>query len=94
MWIRCSSSKIGSALTEKSTTRKSAKLFWRGRSQAVRLPKEFRFDGDYVFIHREGNAVILEPNNGWPEGYFESFEGIPDDFVRPPQGKPETRRKL
>jgi len=39
----------------------TAKLFWTGRSQAVRLPKEFRFDGTEVRIRRRGNAVILEP---------------------------------
>jgi antitoxin VapB len=38
-----------------------AKIFWSGRSQAVRLPKEFRFQGDEVRIRRHGNAVILEP---------------------------------
>ncbi|HEY8210579.1 MAG TPA: hypothetical protein VIG99_24015 [Myxococcaceae bacterium] len=30
--------------------------------------------------------MVLEPANGWPEGYVESFAGIPDDFARPPQG--------
>ena len=39
----------------------TAKLFWSGRSQAVRLPKAFRFEGAAVRIRREGNAVILEP---------------------------------
>ena len=38
----------------------TAKLFWNGRSQAVRLPKEFRFDTTEVTIRREGDAVILE----------------------------------
>ena len=38
-----------------------AKLFKNGRSQAVRLPKGFRFDGDEVEIRKEGDAVILEP---------------------------------
>jgi antitoxin VapB len=38
-----------------------AKLFWTGRSQAVRLPKEFRFEGDEVQIRRQGDAVVLEP---------------------------------
>jgi antitoxin VapB len=73
---------------------KTAKLFWTGRSQAVRLPKEFRFDGDTVLVRREGNAVILEPARGWPEGYVESFTGVPDDFVRPPQGETDIRRNL
>lgn len=39
----------------------TAKLFRTGRSQAVRLPKEFRFEGDEVRIRRHGSAVILEP---------------------------------
>lgn len=39
----------------------TAKLFWTGRSQAVRLPREFRFAGDEVRIRRHGSAVILEP---------------------------------
>ncbi|NTG49901.1 antitoxin [Agrobacterium rhizogenes] len=39
----------------------TAKIFWSGRSQAVRLPKEFRFDTDVVRIRRQGQAIILEP---------------------------------
>ena len=38
-----------------------AKLFWNGRSQAVRLPKEFRFQGDRVRVSRMGAGVLLEP---------------------------------
>jgi len=40
-----------------------AKLFWNGRSQAVRLPKEFRFEGDRVRMSRMGAGVLIEP---WP----------------------------
>jgi antitoxin VapB len=39
----------------------TAKLFWSGRSQAVRLPKAFRMDGTEVRIRRHGAALILEP---------------------------------
>lgn len=39
----------------------TAKVFWSGRSQAVRLPKEFRFEGTEVHIRRQGHAVVLEP---------------------------------
>ena len=39
----------------------TAKIFWSGRSQAVRLPKEFRFDTDEVRIRRHGSGIILEP---------------------------------
>jgi len=38
-----------------------AKLFWNGRSQAVRLPKEFRFEGNRVRVRRVGAGVLLEP---------------------------------
>lgn len=38
-----------------------AKIFWTGRSQAVRLPKDYRFDGKQVRIRRDGDKVILEP---------------------------------
>ena len=39
----------------------TAKLFMNGRSQAVRLPKEFRFNGDEVYIKKVGDAVVLIP---------------------------------
>ena len=39
----------------------TAKLFTHGRSQAVRLPKEFRFEGKEVRVSRQGDKVILEP---------------------------------
>ena len=41
-----------------------AKVFMTGRSQAVRLPKEFRFKTDEVRIRAEGSSVILEPIEG------------------------------
>ncbi len=49
--------------TKNAANRKSAdaKLFWNGRSQAVRLPKEFRFEGDRVRVRRMGAGVLLEP---------------------------------
>ena len=72
---------------------KRARVFQTGRSQAVRLPKEFRFDGDTVLIRREGVAVVLEPD-GWPDDYVQSFAGIPADFERPPQGEPDRRERL
>lgn len=44
-----------------NTAEKRAKLFMNGRSQAVRLPKEFRFEGTEVRIRKLGNGVLLEP---------------------------------
>lgn len=72
---------------------KRAKLFQTGRSQAVRLPKEFRFKGEAVLVRREGTSVILEPD-GWPDDYLGSFAGVPADFKRPRQGKVDRRPKL
>ena len=59
----------------------TAKIFMTGRSQAVRLPKEFRFEGSQVKIRREGNAVVLEPmSSDWAW-----LDALPDtvdsDFV-------------
>ena len=71
-----------------------AKIFWTGRSQAVRLPKEFRFGGDAVRVRRQGRAVVLEPLDQWPEGYVASFSGAPKDLARPRQGKQERRARL
>jgi antitoxin VapB len=81
-------------MAKASTKRQIARVFTTGRSQAVRLPKEFRFDTETVMVHREGNAVILEPVREWPDDYVDSFSGVPDDFERPDQGEVERRSKL
>lgn len=67
----------------------TAKLFTTGGSQAVRLPKAFRFEGDEVLIRREGQKVILEPakKSKWPRGFFESIRISDPAFQRPPQGE-------
>jgi antitoxin VapB len=77
-----------------SAKRVVARVFKTGRSQAVRLPKEFRFDSDTVLVHREGSAVVLEPAREWPAEWVESFARVPKDFERPDQGALEKRRKL
>jgi antitoxin VapB len=66
----------------------TAKLFMHGRSQAVRLPKEFRFSGKEVRIHREGDRVILEP----VEADFQAWLAKLDKYrTEPfmPEGRPE-----
>ncbi|NOZ49587.1 MAG: antitoxin [Chloroflexi bacterium] len=73
---------------------KTAKLFQNGRSQAVRLPKEFRFEGNKVFIKRMGNAVILLPTEESWQVLFDSLNRFSDDFMesrdQPPQQIRET----
>ncbi len=74
----------------------TAKIFWTGRSQAVRLPKEFRLEGDEVRIRRHGSAVILEPlAEDW--SWLDALAGrLDDDFVEAvnEQPAPEERPGL
>jgi antitoxin VapB len=58
----------------------TAKLFKNGRSQAVRLPKAFRFKGSAVRIRKEGARVILEPleTSDWPSGFWDIFTPDPE----------------
>ena len=64
---------------------KTAKIFRNGKSQAVRLPKEFRLKDDQVFIKKSGNVVMLIPvRNSW-DALENSFGKFSADFM--------TRRK-
>jgi len=60
---------------------KIAKLFQNGQSQAVRLPKEFRFEGDEVYIKKSGNVIILLPmKNPWSP-LLNSLDKFSSDFM-------------
>jgi antitoxin VapB len=54
----------------------TAKLFRSGRSQAVRLPKEFRFEGDEVRIRRVGNGVLLEPKETDVRAWLKAIDDL------------------
>jgi antitoxin VapB len=59
----------------------TAKLFMNGNSQAVRLPKAFRFEGTEVYIYQEGERVILSPKpKGWRD-FFENPQLPTEDFM-------------
>jgi antitoxin VapB len=64
-----------------------ARLFWNGRSQAVRLPKEFRFEGDRVRVSRMGAGVLIEPvpavENESPEELFARMDAMAADPIFP-----------
>ncbi|HEX2224498.1 MAG TPA: type II toxin-antitoxin system VapB family antitoxin [Thermoanaerobaculia bacterium] len=66
-----------------------AKLFKSGGSQAVRLPKEFRFDEqEEVLVYREGRRVILEPvRRSWSRDFLE-LAGSAPDFPYPDEPPP------
>jgi antitoxin VapB len=71
----------------------TAKVFWTGRSQAVRLPKEFRLDVDEVNVRRHGDQLILEPKLddwGWLDRIAGSFS---EDFMAAGREQPENQRR-
>lgn len=59
-----------------------AKIFKNGQSQAVRLPKEFRFDGDSVFINRVGQAVFLISKDDPWRSLVDACGKVSDDFMK------------
>ena len=65
----------------------TAKLFTHGGSQAVRLPKAFRFEGSEVSVRKDGDAVILEPLKvqleSWEE-FWAHIDALGEDFPDPP----------
>ena len=72
---------------------KTARLFWTGRSQAVRLPKEYRMEGDKVRIRKQGSAVVLEPiASDW--SWLDAIEGqFSDDFLAQDREQPEHQSR-
>jgi len=71
----------------------TAKLFWSGRSQAVRLPKNFRLSGDEVRIRRHGSAIILEPlSNDW--AWLDAIVSkLDDDFIQAVNERPAEQER-
>ena len=61
---------------------KTAKLFRNGRSQAVRLPREFRFEGDEVRIRQVGDAVVLEPRITDVREWFAQLDDFKSVFLK------------
>jgi antitoxin VapB len=58
-----------------------AKLFMNGRSQAVRLPAEFRFEGEEVFVYKDGDNVVLTQRPTSWDGFFDAIDRPTADFM-------------
>jgi antitoxin VapB len=72
---------------------RTAKVFMTNRSQAVRLPKEYQFATDEVFIRKEGDDVILSPKpRDWSE-YLASAPVASDDFMSEVEDLPVQERE-
>jgi len=73
---------------------KTAKIFQNGQSQAVRLPKEYRFDDKEVYIKKSGQVVYLIPMTDSWEILFDSLKKFSKDFmaerVQPEQDQRES----
>ncbi len=77
---------------------RTAKLFKNGRSQAVRLPSEYRFSGSEVYIRRDpqtGDVILSRRPESWKD-FFEMMKSIevPDDFLADRQDHPPQKRDL
>ena len=72
-----------------------AKVFMTGRSQAVRLPKQYRVSGDSVYVKRLGNGILLVPKTGdrWA-GLFAALDEFPRDFKLTRDQRQRERRGL
>ncbi len=71
----------------------TAKLFENGRSQAVRLPKEYRFNGDEVAINKVGDIVILMPKENKWSAFLNSLELFSDDFMSDGREQPTVQER-
>ena len=58
-----------------------AKVFMNGRSQAIRLPKEFRFDTDEVYVVRQGNNIVISAKKPTWDDFFNQASAFGDDFL-------------
>jgi antitoxin VapB len=77
---------------------RTAKLFRNGRSQAVRLPSEYRFEGSEVYVRRDpstGDVILSRRPESW-EDFFELMKNIevPSDFLAKRDDRPPQKRKL
>ena len=71
----------------------TAKLFQNGRSQAVRLPKEYNFEGTDVLIQKIGDSVILLPKNRMWETFLHGLYGFTDDFMENGREQPQMEER-
>jgi antitoxin VapB len=72
---------------------KTAKIFRNGQSQAVRLPKEFRFEGEEVYIKKTGRVVHLIPKRHSWDILWQSLEKFTPDYLRK-RSRPAKQKRV
>lgn len=77
---------------------RTAKLFRNGRSQAVRLPSEFRFEGSEVFVRKDretGDVILSRRPDSWQSFFALADEiGVPEDFMAQRHDEAPQKREL
>ena len=73
-------------------TIQTAKVFMSGRSQALRLPKEFRFDTDEVYIIKQGEHLIVSAKKPTWDAFFDAPSVFDDDFLSDREDSPPQER--
>jgi antitoxin VapB len=71
----------------------TAKLFLNGSSQAVRLPKEYRLEGDEVYVRKYGEVVYLFPKNKAWDLFVESLDAFSGDFMADGRQQPTMQER-
>jgi antitoxin VapB len=71
----------------------TARLFNNGRSQAVRLPKEYQFTGKDVYIQKHGDAVILMPHDKVWETFIHGLNNFSEDFMQSGRNQGEEQER-
>lgn len=69
-----------------------AKIFMNGRSQAVRLPKDFRFDCDEVYVRKQGEDIIISPKKYSWDDFFDQKSVFDDDYLQDREDAPPQER--
>ena len=71
----------------------TGKVFMTGRSQAVRLPKEYRFDVDEVIINKIGDVLMMVPKDKVRSTFFSSIDQFTDDFMENGRNEPMQQER-
>ena len=80
----------------KAAAMQTTRVFMNGRSQAVRIPREFRFEEEELFINRIGNTLMLTPKSALADTLRQGASLIPEDFLDNgmPEEVPSVREDL
>ena len=61
--------------------------FMSGRSQAIRIPKDYRLEDTELIINRVGDSLVITPRNSLQQAFFDGIAMLPDDFLT--EGRPD-----